>query len=389
MKAVILAAGMGTRMQPLTLTISKGMIPVANRPIIEWTLESLEFCEKVLIVISRDQKDIVEYLKGNKKVEFVIQNKQRGTGDALLSCEKFLRGEKRFIALYGDDFYGKKAIESISKFDEMALSSFEAPDPQNYGVIEVKNGYVTELDEKPKKPKSNLVSVGLYLFDQGIFAALKKIKISPRGEYELTDGIKLLIKSGSKIKENKIKTWISMSYPWKMLDVNRHILDQKGSIIDKDVKIRPGVVIEDPVCIGSGSVIGPNCYLRKYSTIGKNCRVGQAVEVKNSIVMDNTYVSHLSYVGDTIVGRNCNVAAGTIFTNLRFDEKNIKVSVNGNRIDTGRKKLGAIVGDNVKFGASCTIMPGKRLWPNLFIPPCMKIDDDISKPLPIGRKKGD
>lgn len=93
--------------------------------------------------------------------------------------------------------------------------------------------------------------------------------------------------------------------------------------------------------------------------------------------MDHSFVSHLSYVGDSIVGRNCNIAAGTIFANLRLDDKTIKTKIKGHIIDSGRRKLGGIVGDNVKFGVNCTIMPGKKIWNNILIPPCISITHDI------------
>ena len=244
---------------------------------------------------------------------------------------------------------------------------------------------MTGLEEKPAEPKSNLVNTGLYVFDEGIFDALKNVQLSPRSEYELTDAIKMLIERGEKIREHKVRTWIPLSYPWNILDANRHLLDTYGTAISKNATIKPGAVIEEPVAIGEGSVIGPNCFIRRYSSIGKNCKVGQAVEIKNSIIMDNSYVSHLTYAGETIVGRNCNVGGGTIFANLRLDEKNVKMEINGLRADSGKRKLGAIIGDNVKFGTRVTVMPGKRIWPNLLIPACHTVDEDVKTELPLSK----
>lgn len=396
MKAVILAAGKGARMQPLTLTMSKGMIPVANKPLLAWTCEFLDFCDEILMVVNRLQKDVIDYFSTNKKVRFVFQDKPLGTGHALLQAEKFMEaysakqpvGEK-FIVVYGDDIYGRHDIENISQLDELALSSFVSERPELYAVISPNNGFVQELVEKPVHPKTNLVSCGLYLFDERIFAALKKIGLSPRGEYELTDAIRLLIDEGVKIKDHNIKTWVPLSYPWNILDANKYLLDEFGTNTHSSVEIRPGAVIEKPVAIDAGSVIGPNCFIRKYSSIGKNCKIGQAVEIKNSIVMDNTFVSHLSYVGDSIVGRNCNVGGGALFANLRLDEKNVKMEINGTRVDTGKKKLGAIIGDNVKLGARVTVMPGKRIWPNLLIPACHTVEEDIKAELPLSKYQRD
>ena len=175
-----------------------------------------------------------------------------------------------------------------------------------------------------------------------------------------------------------VSKWITLSYPWGLLDANQFILDQYGSQIHKSAEIRPGAYLEEPIAIGSKAVIGPNCFVRKYSSIGANCKIGQAVEIKNSIVMENTFVSHLSYVGDSIIGRNCNVGAGATFANLRLDDKTIKVNVNNERVDSGHRKLGAIVGDSVKFAVNVTVMPGKKIWPSLLIPPCSVVKSDVT-----------
>ncbi|MBS3051356.1 MAG: NTP transferase domain-containing protein [Candidatus Aenigmarchaeota archaeon] len=382
MKAVVLAAGKGTRMLPLTVTMSKGMIPVANKPLLRWTCSFLDFCEEIILVVNESQRDIISEFINEKKVRLVFQEQALGTGHALIQAEQLVDG--KFLMIYGDDIYGEDDIKAVSEMDGIVMSSFVSDNPKAYGVLEVRDGHVISLEEKPGHPKSDLVNCGLYLLDKSVFVALRSIPLSPRGEYELTDAIKILIGEG-KVKNHTIKTWIPLTYPWNILDANRHMLDKYGSSIDRSVELRPGAVIEEPVSIGAGSIIGPNCYIRKYSSIGRGCKVGQAVEIKNSIIMDNSFVSHLSYAGETIIGRNCNVGGGTIFANLRLDDKNVKMEVNGVRVDSGRRKLGAIVGDNVKFGTRVTVMPGKRIWPNLLVPACMTIEDDIKSEVPLSK----
>jgi bifunctional UDP-N-acetylglucosamine pyrophosphorylase/glucosamine-1-phosphate N-acetyltransferase len=119
-----------------------------------------------------------------------------------------------------------------------------------------------------------------------------------------------------------------------------------------------GSYIEGPVVIGDNCKIGPNCYIRPYTTIGNNCHIGNACEVKNTIILDNTNVPHQNYVGDSIIAENCNLGAGSKVANLRFDKKNISVVLNGNKINTGRRKLGAIVGDNVQIGINAMLNVG-------------------------------
>ena len=386
MKAVILAAGRGTRMLPLTVTMSKGMIPVANRPLLGWTCSFLDFCDEIILVVNESQRDIIANFLNNSKVKLVFQEQALGTGHALLCAEQHVEG--KFLLVYGDDIYGESDIKAISEMEPPVVSSYKSGNPEAYGVLEIDNNQVIGLEEKPQHPKSNLVNCGVYLLDSSIFGTLKKIPVSPRGEYELTEAVKILIEE-DKVKNYTIKTWIPLTYPWNILDANRYILDKYGSNIDKSVELRQGAVIEEPVSIGAGSVIGPNCYVRKYSSIGRNCKVGQAVEIKNSIVMDNSFVSHLAYVGDTIIGRGCNVGGGTLFTNLRLDDKNVKMEINEARVDSGRRKLGAVVGDNVKLGARVTVMPGKRIWPGILVPACHNVEEDIKTEIPLSnfRKK--
>jgi bifunctional UDP-N-acetylglucosamine pyrophosphorylase/glucosamine-1-phosphate N-acetyltransferase len=139
--------------------------------------------------------------------------------------------------------------------------------------------------------------------------------------------------------------------------------------IGKGTIIKNGSYIVGPVVIGENSDIGPNCLIRPSTTIGNKCKVGNAVEIKNSILMDNSNVPHHNYVGDSIIGSNCNLGSGTKVANLRLDDKNIKAVVKGEIVDTGRRKLGVIMGDNVKTGINSTINMGTIIGENTFIGP--------------------
>jgi len=174
-------------------------------------------------------------------------------------------------------------------------------------------------------------------------------------------------------------------YPWHLLDINEEILKKTGKkiegIIEKNTTIKgntivgenseilAGSYIEGPVIIGSNCKIGPNCYIRSYTSIGNGCHVGNACEIKNSIIMDNSSAPHQNYVGDSVIGCNCNLGAGTKIANLRFDKKNIEVVLNGKKVDTKRKKLGAIIGDNVQTGINSMINVSTTIGNNVFIGP--------------------
>ena len=191
-----------------------------------------------------------------------------------------------------------------------------------------------------------------------------------------------------------LQEWRDVVYPWHLLDANEEILKKmktkiQGTIeknvtingtilVGKGSTIRSGSYIEGPVVIGTDSKIGPNCYIRPYTTIGNHCHVGNACEVKNSIVMNNSNVPHLNYIGDSIIGQNCNLGAGTTIANLRLDKKNIIVTLNGKKIDSKRRKLGMVMGDNVQTGINSSINIGTIIGNNVFIGPGAVIKGEIT-----------
>jgi bifunctional UDP-N-acetylglucosamine pyrophosphorylase/glucosamine-1-phosphate N-acetyltransferase len=187
---------------------------------------------------------------------------------------------------------------------------------------------------------------------------------------------------------------IIVNYPWDLLAVNEEIVGhiskneilgaiRNGVQIDGFVKLGkgtvllPGVYIEGNAVIGENCKIGPNCYIRGQSSIGDNCHIGQAVEIKNSILLNNVSAGHLSYIGDSIVGEKSNLGAGTITANFRHDGKNHKSMVNGILMDTGRRKLGAIIGDNVHTGIHTGIYPGRKIWNDKITLPGEIVKKDI------------
>jgi acetyltransferase-like isoleucine patch superfamily enzyme len=173
-----------------------------------------------------------------------------------------------------------------------------------------------------------------------------------------------------------------ISAPWHLLSVNEDIVGSiKKSVINGEVRkgvtvegnivvgkgtvILPGVYIDGNVVFGEDCKIGPNCYFRGNTFIGNKCHVGQAVEIKNSILMEKVSAGHLSYVGDSIIGAFSNLGAGTITANFRHDGKNHRSMLNGELVDTGRRKLGVIMGDNVHTGIHTSIYPGRKIWPEM------------------------
>jgi bifunctional UDP-N-acetylglucosamine pyrophosphorylase/glucosamine-1-phosphate N-acetyltransferase len=183
-------------------------------------------------------------------------------------------------------------------------------------------------------------------------------------------------------------------YPWDLLAANEsYISSLRDNHIEGEIhpsavieglihlgpgtRILPGVYIEGNVVIGANCKIGPNCYLRGNTSIGDGCHIGQSVEIKNCLILSHTNVGHLSYVGDSVLGENVNFGAGTTVSNLRHDGKNHRSMVNGELIDTGRRKFGCIVGDGVHTGIQTTIYPGRKLWPTTSTRPGEIVQQDI------------
>jgi bifunctional UDP-N-acetylglucosamine pyrophosphorylase/glucosamine-1-phosphate N-acetyltransferase len=147
--------------------------------------------------------------------------------------------------------------------------------------------------------------------------------------------------------------------------------------VAETARIRSGAYIEGPTFIDEGSDIGPNCCIRACTSVGKNVRIGNACEIKNSIIMDWVHIGHLSYVGDSILCERCNLGAGTITANYRLDVGTIKMTVKDKVTDSGRKKLGAILGDNVKTGINALLMPGVKVGTNSWVGPNFMVERDL------------
>ncbi|VVB51470.1 Bifunctional protein GlmU [uncultured archaeon] len=387
MDAVVLAAGEGKRLHPLTLTRPKPMIPVAGKPILAWVLDGLKKAGvKKAVVVVGYRREIIEGYFGSSydgvTLEYVVQKKQTGTGDAVARAEGRVKGD--FLVVNGDVIVDSSDVKAFAavKGGDAALCVSEVQDPSRFGVVEVVGGRIKSLVEKPERPKSNLVNAGLYRFNEDVFKRLSSVGTSPRGEIELTDAVRDIIKDGDVKAYRLVNKPLEVGLPWDMLNVNEKLMkDQtfqvskkaeleehatlKGPVsVGEGTRIRSGVYVEGPVLIGKNCDLGPNCYIRPYTVIGDKCRVGNAVEIKNSIIMNHTHVGHLSYVGDSVIGEHCNFGAGTKVANLRFDDGEVHVEIQGKMMGSGRRKLGCIMGDYVKTGINVSIMPGRCIYPH-------------------------
>ena len=405
LKAIILSAGEGSRMRPLTLTKPKTMLPVAGKPIIQYNIESLRDngITDILLIV-RYKEEIVRNYFGDGSdfgvnISYKTQKDFLGTANAISYGEDFI--DDSIIVLNGDIILDDEIIhEIIKKYNYLSPDTLmlltEVEDSSAFGVVEIENGNIKNIVEKPKREEapSNLVNAGIYIFNKDIFDKIRETEISERGEYEITDSVSLQIEDNKKVIGHKTsKDWIDVGRPWELIEVNEELIGKlkteiKGTVeagavihgevfLDEGSVIKAGVYIEGNVYIGKNCDIGPNSYIRGNTYFGDNVHVGNAVEIKNSIIMENTNVSHLSYVGDSVIGSNCNIAAGTNIANLRFDNATIKTKIKNQKIDSGRRKLGAIIGDSVKTGINSSFSPGVKVGHNSTIGSGVLLYEDL------------
>lgn len=406
MKCVILAAGEGSRLFPITENRPKPMLAIGGIPIIDRVIKCLRKNKiKELIMIIGHKKEIIQdYLKDGSSfgvnIEYVVQPNFLGTANALNLTQDYFEGDD-FLEIYGDLFIRPKTIakvlEEYHKTGEFVVGITSVKNPENYGLVKTKGHYIIRIDEKPKADteSDNQINAGIYVFKNEIFDAIKSTKKSSRGEFEITDSINQLIKNGEKIRTALLSNeeWMDIGNPWDLLDANKRSLDEAKHKINVDIekdskiigpvaiqkgaRILSGVRIEGPTFIGENSNIGPNCYIRPYTSIGKDVKIGNACEIKNSIIMNETKIPHLSYVGDSIIGSGCNIGAGTITGNLRLDEKTVKMRIKNKTVDSGRRKLGVIIGDHVSTAINVNFMPGVRVGSRSLIGPNVVVYQDI------------
>lgn len=212
MKVVILAAGKGTRMLPLTEKVPKVLIPINGKPFLKYVLENLQKAgyTEFAIVVGYLREKIKEFLEKNDiKATLIEQKEQLGTGDAVLQAEKFV-GNEDFLVLGGDNLWSAEDFKEFNKEDEFNyISGVEVEDAQGYGVLITKGDLLKEIKEKPQENFGNLINAGLYKFKPEIFEKLKEIESSPRGELELTDAISELAKEGE-VKVLKARWWLDL-----------------------------------------------------------------------------------------------------------------------------------------------------------------------------------
>jgi glucose-1-phosphate thymidylyltransferase len=328
LKGLILSGGRGTRLRPITFTRAKQLVPVANKPVLFYGIESLAEAgiDDVGIIIAPETGDEIREAAGDGSrfgvsITYIEQDAPKGLAHAVLTAEPFL-GDSPFVMYLGDNLLRDGIVELVQQFRAQAPDALilltQVPDPEHYGVAELDGQRVARLVEKPKEPKSDLALVGVYMFTPAIFDAARAIEPSWRDELEITDAIQRLIDSGLTVDPHIVRGW------WKdtgqvqdMLDANRLILDDlperiEGQLIDSRVEgrvaIEPGAVLErstvrGPAVIGRGARIA-DAYIGPYTAIGDDVTIDHA-ELEHSIVLAGSTLRDLeTRIEASLIGRN-------------------------------------------------------------------------------------
>jgi len=332
LKALVLAGGKGTRLRPITHTSAKQLIPIANKPILFYGLEAIAKAgiKQVGIVVGDTGAEIRAAVgtgaQFGLKVSYIPQKAPLGLAHAVKISRKFI-GTSPFLMFLGDNLLKDSLVPLVKDFAQRKPNAqilvAKIPNPQQFGVVEMKGESVVRLVEKPKEPKSDLALVGVYMFDKTIFGAVSRIRPSARGELEITDAIQRLVDDKRLVIAKRIDGW------WKdtgkledLLEVNRLILEGLEPSVDPEASVDDKSKVEGRVVIQEGAHVA-HSIIRGPAIIGKNSRISRSYvgpftsiyhdvsvedsEIEHSIVLENARIHEIKRVQDSLIGQRVEV----------------------------------------------------------------------------------
>lgn len=337
MKGLILSGGKGTRLRPITYTSAKQLVPVANKPVLFYTIENLVGAgiTDIGIIVGDTREEIKKAVGDGSKfgcqVTYIHQDQPLGLAHAVKVAQDFI-GEERFCMYLGDNMIEIDIKELVTGFaaDENTNCRIllkQVADPSASGVAVLEGERVVKLVEKPREFVSDLALVGIYLFDHNIFEAVDNIQPSWRNELEITDAIQYLVTRGYMVRPYIVPGWwIDTGKQEEMLEVNRLVLDRlparNDGFVDADSQIDGKVIIEQGAEIINSRVRGPaiigehtrivNSYIGPFTSIYHHCKIEQS-EVEHSIILENCEIVDLpSRLADSLIGRNVELGRSAI-----------------------------------------------------------------------------
>ncbi|MEM2142487.1 MAG: NDP-sugar synthase [Candidatus Thorarchaeota archaeon] len=407
MKALVLTAGRGVRLRPLTSTRSKSMLMVAGRPVLDYIFESLRENDirDVVLVVGHGREQILDYLRDKEESEFhvryVLQHEQKGVEHAILTARSEIEDQDEFLLVNGDVLVEPEMVRRTVQHhaiagSEMTMLVTLVSNPGQFGAVRMnRDGFVEELVEKapPNTYVSNYVVAGVSVFRREILDLLEK-------HHTMERTLGTLIESGGKVAATVWEQeWTEFTWPWDVLRANKVALDKmlsgRGSFIAESADIRSNVVIEGsvyigedsivrsgttlrgPVYIGRGVHVGSNSLVRDYACLCDGVTLGYSVEVRNSVIYERVRIGRMTYVADSIIGADSCIEAGVQMWNWRPGDQKLYINEDDGPVEVPLSKFGAMVGDGVIIGVNSSLYPAIRIGERSIISPGCVIDRDI------------
>ena len=353
MKGIILHGGHGTRLRPLTHTGPKQLLPIANKPMSQYCLESLRdagITDIAIIIGGIGSNKVQEYYENGEKfgvkITYVSQDAPRGIAHAIKLCKEFVNNDK-FVVFLGDNILKKSISEYIEKFKNSNSSASillcEVDNPTQFGIADVKNGIIMKIMEKPKNPPTNLAVTGIYLLTPTIFDIIDRLKPSWRNEYEITDALQMLLEEKHKIIYDTVTDyWKDTGTPNDIIHANQVILNnmkpyfegkKDDSVsISGNVMVGAGTIIKEgskiigPVIIGKNCQIGPNVIVGSNTSIGDDTKLLNC-QIENSIIMSGCSINGEFTIKDSIIAFNSEITKSSTPNKIFLLGEGTKVSL--------------------------------------------------------------
>jgi glucose-1-phosphate thymidylyltransferase len=363
-QAVILAAGEGQRLKPFTVTRPKAMISIADKPILQFIIESLALngIRDIILVVGYRKEQVFDYLGSGEQfgvnIAYVTQAQQLGTAHALMQVKDIVKGD--FLVLPGDNLIEAPTIADFAEIAPAAVLVKRVNDPVRYGVVNIERGKIKGIVEKPKEAGSNLVNTGIYAFKKDVFDYTENV-------LDIPDVLNNMLADGYAFKAVETGgTWLDVVYPWDVISLNDAILQnievalggtiEDGAIVKGKVMIGEGTVIRagsciyGPAVIGRGCDIGPHVCVMPSTSIGDNVVLGAFTQIKNSVIGNDVNMGPGCFISDSVIDKGC-VIKGR-FTALGGPSE---VRVND---ESPSINVGVIMGEDCKIESNVTAQPG-------------------------------
>jgi len=363
-QAIVLAAGEGQRLRPFTVTRPKAMLSIADKPILQFVVESLaqNGIRNIIFVVGYSKEQVYDYMGSGEQfgvdITYVTQETQLGTAHALSQVRDI--AEDKFLVLSGDNLIDAYTIADFIQIKPEAMLVKRVSDPTRYGVVNIDGGEVKDIVEKPKEPVSNVVNTGIYAFTKDVFKFNDSV-------LDIPDVLNNMITEGYTIRAMETEgTWLDVVYPWDIISLNDAVLRNvevslggtieagasiKGKVmVGEGTMVRSGSCIYGPAVIGSGCDIGPNVCIMPATSIGDNVVISPFTEIKNSVIGNDVTVGPGCIISDSVIDKGCMLKGR--FTAVGGQSE---VRING---ENPAINVGVMMGEDCNVESNVTAQPG-------------------------------